>query len=62
MNYRLSKIFIYFLLLITIADQSIAQSKKRPNVLFIAVDDLKPELGCFGNKMIKTPNIDKLAK
>lgn len=32
------------------------------NVLFIAVDDLKPELGCYGNKMIKTPNIDRIAK
>ncbi|GEO06459.1 iduronate-2-sulfatase [Adhaeribacter aerolatus] len=33
----------------------------RPNVLFIAVDDLRPELGIYGNKIIKTPNIDKIA-
>ena len=33
----------------------------RYNVLFIAVDDLRPELGCYGVKHIKTPNIDKLA-
>lgn len=33
----------------------------KPNVLFIAVDDLKPLLGCYGNKTIKTPNIDSLA-
>ena len=31
------------------------------NILFIAVDDLKPILGCYGNKLIKTPNIDRLA-
>jgi len=33
----------------------------KPNILFIAIDDLKPILGCYGNKMIKTPNIDRLA-
>lgn len=31
------------------------------NILFIAVDDLRPELGVYGNQIIKTPNIDQLA-
>ena len=31
------------------------------NVLFIAVDDLRPELACYGNKLVKTPHIDSLA-
>ncbi len=37
------------------------QEQKRPNVLFIAVDDLRPMLGSYGNPNIKTPNMDKLA-
>ena len=35
---------------------------KRPNVLFIVIDDLRPELGCYGKDYIKSPNIDALAK
>jgi iduronate 2-sulfatase len=37
-------------------------SAKHPNVLFIMVDDLRPsELKCYGNSIIKSPNIDALA-
>lgn len=34
---------------------------KHPNVLFIAVDDLRPSIGCYGDEWAITPNIDRLA-
>ncbi|WP_298945825.1 sulfatase [uncultured Polaribacter sp.] len=35
--------------------------KKKPNILFIAVDDLRPELNFYGANHIKSPNLDQLA-
>jgi arylsulfatase A-like enzyme len=40
----------------------VSSVEERPNILFIIVDDLRPELGCFGNTEIKTPHIDQLAQ
>ena len=44
------------------ASTAFAAESSRPNVIFIAVDDLRPELGCYGKDYIKSPNIDGLAK
>jgi iduronate 2-sulfatase len=44
------------------ATVSFAAETSRPNVLFLIVDDLRPELGCYGKDYIKSPNIDGLAK
>jgi arylsulfatase A-like enzyme len=54
---------IVILVLLGLLTTPVFSQKKsaKPNILFIAIDDLKPILGCYGNKMIKTPNIDRLA-
>ncbi len=46
------------LILTTVAQVAVAE---RPNVLFIAVDDLRVELECYGDAHVKSPNIDRLA-
>ncbi|MDA9763908.1 sulfatase [bacterium] len=33
----------------------------KPNILFIAIDDMRPEFGCYGSELAVTPNLDKLA-
>ena len=38
-----------------------AVSPSKPNILFIAIDDLRPELGCYGSPIAKSPNLDQLA-
>ena len=43
------------------AAQEAGTDEKRPNVLFIAVDDLRPQIACYGHKQMISPNIDRLA-
>ncbi|WP_139957389.1 sulfatase [Flavicella sediminum] len=48
-------------LLILVISTTVFGQAKRPNILFIGIDDLRPELGCYGSPIAKTPNLDALA-
>jgi len=50
----------YFVL--GISSMVFAANPQKTNVLFIIVDDLRPALGCYGDKLAFTPNIDALAQ
>ena len=61
-----NQINLLFLSLLILAGCSSTKKKedveiKSPNVIFIAIDDLRSELGCYGNEVIQTLNLDKLA-
>lgn len=56
-------IAVVYLLILGSCTSEIEREKslRRPNVLFISIDDLRPELGCYGKDYMHSPNIDRLA-
>ena len=46
---------VFFILLLNCR---LVQASESPNVLLILVDDLKPAMGCYGDAVAKTPNMD----
>ena len=62
----ITRLFITFIISICVLTphaSRVAESQPRKlNVLFIAVDDLRPEFGAYGSKYIHSPNLDRLAK
>ena len=52
---------LLFLSLAGFSLQAQQSDTKKPNVLLFVMDDLRPELGCYGKDYIKSPNIDGIA-
>ena len=44
-----------------IAGSAAAADRPRPNILWISLEDISPDLGCYGDAYAVTPNIDRLA-
>ena len=49
-------------LLVVVLSAVAVTAMTKPNILFIAVDDLRPSIGCYGDGHAITPNLDRLAK
>jgi len=58
----MNRCFILIVSLLLIGINSYGQSIPPKNVLLICIDDLRPQLGCFGAEYIHSPKIDALAK
>ena len=56
---RFFKLCLWFLL--AAIALSTTHADPRPNIIFIAIDDLRPELGCYGSTTVKSPVMDGLA-
>ena len=61
MNFKLVGVALLMLSFYSCADLDKKTKNQRPNVLMICVDDLRPDLACYGNDLIVSPNIDNLA-
>ena len=58
----MTRFLLWTALAITALDQAQTADAKPMNVLFIAIDDLRADLGCYGVAYAISPNIDRLAK
>jgi iduronate 2-sulfatase len=61
MLFRTARFAHFFLLIFVVNGATVFAAKPRPNVLLICADDLKPQLGCYGDILAHSPNIDRLA-
>jgi hypothetical protein len=52
--------FLALVPLLSVSWSSAAEA--RPNILWFVVDDMSANLSCYGEKLIATPNVDRLAR
>ena len=58
----MQRLIAFVFLIVTLSPANAAEAlPSKPNVLFIAIDDLRDWVGFLGDKQVKTPNLDKLA-
>lgn len=61
--YKLAHIIMLFLMIFFIGVAATLKNKEKPNILIFIADDVSyRDLGCYGHPVIRTPNIDELAK
>ena len=61
MNYNIAFLICVLFQGLMLAQCADAQTQRKPNVLFIVVDDLRCGLGCYGDPEVKSPNIDRFS-
>ncbi|MDE0937335.1 MAG: sulfatase-like hydrolase/transferase [Mariniblastus sp.] len=59
---RLCFWFSTFVVGVIFIHEAVAENNSSPNVLLIAIDDLRPDLNCYGNSEMVTPRMDQFAK
>jgi len=47
---------------VSLAGFARASAPARPNILWLIAEDLSPDLGCYGDRAVQTPNLDRLAR
>jgi iduronate 2-sulfatase len=58
---RAKAAFLWAATTVFLGGQTADAAENKPNVLFITVDDMNNDLGCYGHPLVRSPNIDRLA-
>ena len=57
----MSKLFSFALVWVLAFGSSLVTAAEHPNIVWITSEDHGPEMGCYGDKLAATPNVDALA-